>query len=160
MTTAPPPATSPSDEPFRPRRGRRVAQIGIVVAVVLFGFVAVLMPGADQGGNWTIVDRVLLWGLGWGMALLLQRYVRIGAWPGPDALVIRNLFLTQSVPWADIEDIRFGGGEPWVSLELVYGESVAVMAIQRADAAYGMSEAERLTALIRQHQDSGAVGGP
>ena len=78
MTTAPPPATSPSDEPFRPRRGRRVAQIGIVVAVVLFGFVAVLMPGADQGGNWTIVDRVLLWGLGWGMALLLQRYDRLG----------------------------------------------------------------------------------
>ena len=47
-----------------------------------------------------------------------------------------------------------------MSLELVYGESVAVMAIQRADAAYGMSEAERLTALIRRHQDSGAVGAP
>lgn len=139
-------------EPFRPRRGRRVASIGAGVAVVLFGVVAILMPGPGEGGDWQPIDRIAMWGLGWAIAALLIRYARIGAWPRESGLFVRNLILGRAIPWSEIEDVRFGGGEPWVSLDLVDGETVAVMAIQRADAAYAQDEAQRLVRLIETHQ--------
>ncbi len=146
--------TESEDAPFRPRRGRRVATIGAGLALVLFGVVALLMPGPGQGGDWQPIDRLGMWGLGWGIAVLLIRYARIGAWPRPDGLFVRNLLIGRMIPWGEIDDVRFGGGEPWVSLELLDGETVAVMAIQRADAAYGEDGAQRLLRLVEFHQNA------
>lgn len=68
-----------------------------------------------------------------------------------DGLRVRNLILTQTLPWSEIEDVRFGGGEPWVMIEMAEGESVSVMAIQRADGPAGVAEAARLAALVDAH---------
>ena len=45
--------------------------------------------------------------------------------------------------------MEFGGGEPWVTLDLDDTDTVAVMAIQRADGATAMTEAQRLAGLVR-----------
>lgn len=150
--------TTDPDAPFLPRRGRRVAAIGAITAVVLFGVVALVLPGPAQGGDWQLVDRIAMWGLGWAIAALMVRYARIGAWPRPEGLQLRNLLLGRTIPWADIDDVRFGGGEPWVSIELVDGETVAVMAIQRADAAYADAEAQRLVHLVETHAPPTGLG--
>lgn len=140
-------------EPFIPGRGRRVSIAAAGISVVLFGVVAWLLPGPDDGGDWRFGDRLMMWGLGLAIAAFLVRYARIGAWPQSAALRVRNLLLTREIPWAEIEDVRFGGGEPWVQLELLDGETVAVMAIQRADGPRGVAEAERLAALVTERQD-------
>ncbi len=142
---------------FRPRRGRLVATVVAVASVVVFGIVAWRMPGADVGGNWRIGDRLMLLGLGVAIALLLLHYARIAAWAEPEGLRVRNLFLTRLVPWTQIEEIRYGGGEPWVTLGLTDGDSLAVMAIQRADGERGLEQAQRLAELATAH---GGLTGP
>lgn len=141
-------------EPFRPQRGRLVAIGFAVVAVLVFGVVAMAMPGDEQGGNWKLGDRLMLLGLGVAIAALLIRYARIVATPTETGLRVRNLFLTRTIPWSEIEAIRFGGGEPWVTLDLTDGDSIAVMAIQRADGPRGVDEAQRLADL------AGPAGAP
>ena len=141
-------------EPFRPQRGRLVAIGFAVVAVLVFGVVAMAMPGDKQGGNWKLGDRLMLLGLGVAIATLLIRYARIVATPTETGLRVRNLFLTRTIPWSEIEAIRFGGGEPWVTLDLTDGDSIAVMAIQRADGPRGVDEAQRLADL------AGPAGAP
>ena len=45
----------------------------------------------------------------------------------------------------------FGGGEPWVTLDLADGDTLAVMAIQRADGEDAVAEARRLATLVDVH---------
>ena len=62
--------------------------------------------------------------LGWG----LSRFALVGAEPSEAGLVVRNLLITRRLEWAEILGIRFGGGDPWVSLDLSDGDTLAVMA--------------------------------
>ncbi|GAA2478293.1 PH domain-containing protein [Terrabacter carboxydivorans] len=134
--------------PFRPRRGRTVA-LGVVWAsLVVFGVIAVVMP-TQVDGRWGIGDRLMFFGLGVAVALIAWRYASIVAVPSRAGLVVRNLVLTRTLAWPEIVGIQFGGGEPWVTLDLEDGDSVAVMAIQKADGAVSGREASRLAALIQ-----------
>jgi hypothetical protein len=62
---------------------------------------------------------------------------------------VRNLVITRRLEWAQIVSVEFGGGAPWVSLDLDDLDTVAVMAIQKADGAFGEQEASRLVALVQ-----------
>ena len=135
--------------PFRPRRGRTVAIAAAVLSVVIFGVVAVFLPGPAQAGNWRVGDRVFFAGLGVAMAYLLWRYASIRATPTRETLTVRNLFTTRAVSWQSVVDVRFAGGDPWVSLELDDTDLLAVMAIQKADSTFALSEARRLVALVQ-----------
>jgi len=134
---------------FRPRRGRVVAGVFAVVSVLLFGVIAVMLPGPDQGGPWGPLDRVFFLGVGLAIAALLWRYATIRAVPTREALTVRNLFTSRTVPWQAVVDLRFGGGDPWVTIELDDTDTVAVMAIQKADGPFGRAEAGRLAALVQ-----------
>jgi len=135
--------------PFRPRRGRAVALVAAVVALVIFGGIAVLLPGADRGGNWKIGDRIFFAGTGIAIAFLLWRYASIKAVPTRTTLTVRNLLLSRTIAWDQIVDVQFSGGDPWVTIELADTDRVAVMAIQKADAEAGRAEASRLVALVQ-----------
>jgi MFS family permease len=135
--------------PFRPRRGRAVAMASAVATVLLFAVVAVVLPGPAEGGNWRAGDRVFFAGVGVAMALLLWRFASIRAVPTRESLTIRNLFLTRTVSWREVVDVRFVEGDPWVTIELSDTDTVAVMAIQKADAGFGRAEAGRLAALVQ-----------
>lgn len=134
--------------PFRPRRGRTVA-LGVVwSSLVVFGVIAVVMP-SQVDGRWGLGDRVMFFGLGVAVALIAWRYASITAVPSRAGLVVRNLVLTRTLVWPEIVGIQFGGGEPWVTLDLEDGDSVAVMAIQKADGPVAGREASRLAALVQ-----------
>ena len=47
--------------------------------------------------------------------------------------------------------MRFGDGDPWVTLDLSDGDVLAVMAIQRPTASDGVAEARRLATLVAAH---------
>lgn len=154
--------------PFRPRRGRTVAGFGAVLSVLVFGLVAVFLPSPiNDGAGWRVGDKIFFAGVGIGIALLLWRYATIKAVPTRESLTVRNLMTTRTVSWQEIADVRFSGGDPWVSIDLSDTETIAIMAIQKADAEFGRAEAGRLAALIQvlgpsaQSPDAPAAGpGP
>lgn len=143
---------------FRPRRGRRVAYGFAGLTLALFVVIAVLLPGPAEGGTWQPGDRVFFAGVGVAIALLLWRFASIRAVPTRGGLSVRNLFTTRTLEWAEVLDVRFAGGDPWVTLALTDTDTVAVMAIQKADADFGRAEAARLAALVQALGE--ARGGP
>src|SRR5687768_2302105 len=88
-------------------------------------------------------------GVGLSIAALLWRYATIRAIPTREDLTVRNLFTTRTVSWRSVVDVRFSGGDPWVTLELDDTDTLAVMAIQKADGEWGRTEASRLAALVQ-----------
>lgn len=135
--------------PFRPRRGRSTAIAAAITSVVVFTIVALVLPGPAEEGNWRVPDRVFFLAIGLALAAGLWRFASLKAVPTRDSLTVRNIVLTRTVPWRAITDISFSGGDPWVSLELDDGDTLAVMAIQRADGELGRAEAGRLAALVQ-----------
>lgn len=134
--------------PFRPHRGRAVA-LGVAwTSLVVFGAIAIVMP-AQADGRWGLGDRLMFFGLGVALAFAAWRYASIVAVPSREGLVVRNLVLTRTLDWAEVVRVQFGGGEPWVSLDLEDGDTVAVMAIQKADGDVSGLEASRLAALVQ-----------
>ncbi len=134
--------------PFRPRRGRATA-IGFAVAsIVVFGGIALAMRLGGYS-NWSLLDALVLLGFGVLLAAGLWRFAALRATPSPAGLVVRNVVLTRRVAWSDVAAVRFGGGEAWLWLDLVDGDELAVMAVQRADGAFGRAQAERLAALVQ-----------
>lgn len=120
-----------------------------VLSLVVFVTVAVLLPTNAGLTTWQPADRALVVGIGVFIALVCWRYASIRAVPSLDGLVVRNLVVTRTVTWAQVIDVEFGGGAPWVTLELDDTDTLAVMAIQRADGPAAMAEAQRLAALVR-----------
>ena len=141
---------------FRPRRGRRVAGTMSVLSVVIFTGGALSMPSPDPSlGGWSPSDRLVLICCGLAVAGALWRFASIRAVPSPAGLVIRNLIMTRTLAWAQVVRVQFGGGAPWVSLDLDDTDTVAVMAIQKADGVFGQGEAARLSALVQVHSRPG-----
>lgn len=132
---------------FRPRRGRIVAIVLAVAAIAVFGFVAAFVTSTPLV-QWGTIDRILLASLGWLLAAVFWRYATIRAVPTRESLVVRNLFTTRRLEWAQIVGLQFGAGMPWPTLELNDFDTVAVMAIQRADGTSSEAEASRLAALV------------
>jgi Bacterial PH domain len=136
--------------PFRPDRGRQTAVlVGIAQAAVL-GYVAIALPGfGPEAAHW--YDRVGILLVAAAIGTMLWRFARLAAMPSEEGLVVRNLAADRRLEWAEIVTVRFGGGEPWVTLDLADGDTLAVMAIQRADGAAATAEARRLATLVERH---------
>ncbi|MEO5980812.1 MAG: PH domain-containing protein [Pedococcus sp.] len=134
---------------FVPRRGRVVALGMGAATLLLFGLIAFLLPGPAEGGTWRTGDKIFFAAVGVAIAFLLWRFASIRATPTREGITVRNLITTRVVSWRSIVDVRFGGGDPWVAVELDDTDTLAIMAIQKADAEYGRSEASRLAALVQ-----------
>jgi len=92
------------------------------------------------------------------LAAAMWRFASIRAVPSARGLVIRNLITTRTLEWAQIIRVQFGGGAPWVSVDLDDTDTVAIMAIQKADGAFGQAEAARLSALVQVHSRPNLTG--
>lgn len=132
----------PLDTPFVPVRGRRVALGVALAAMVVFGGVAFV------ANAWRPGDRMIVFGIGLLIALLMWRYASIRAVCTRDGLRVRNLIVTREVRYADVEAVRFHDGDPWPYLQLAEGDDLAVMAIQRSDGPRSRREAQRLIDVI------------
>ena len=137
--------------PFRSRRGRVIALTAAALQAAILVVVAVILPrhGANAvGWNDRIGFVVLAALIGW----FLTRLGRVSAIPSEEGLTVRNLLLTRHLAWAEILGIHFGGGAAWATLDLADGDTLAVMAIQRADGEAGTAEAGRLATLLAVHE--------
>jgi Bacterial PH domain len=132
--------------PFRPRRARRVAYPVAAAVLLLMAVLAVATPvpmgGLDRGG-FVAVGLVVAW--------FLHRQASVAAVPSPSGLRVRNLLLSRDLEWAEIVAVHFGGGRAWAELDLDDGDTLAVMAVQRADGARAQADARRLATLVALH---------
>jgi hypothetical protein len=136
--------------PFRSFRGRRVATGVAVAQGAVFVGIAAVPPGRGAlDFGW--FDRLGFLLVGAAVAWVLSRFAGVRADPGEAGLVVRNLVVRRELAWAQIVGVRFGGGDPWVILDLSDGDTLPVMAIQRADGARGRREAGRLSTLVVLH---------
>lgn len=132
--------------PFRPRRARQVAYpIGVLW---LLGMVAlaVFLPGEV---GW--LDRAGFLLVGVGVLWFMHRQASVAALPSEQGLLVRNLLRSRRLEWAEVVAVRFGDGRPWVELDLSDGDTLAVMAVQRADGPRGVAESRRLATLVAVH---------
>ena len=125
-----------------------------VVSVVLFGVLALLFAGPDAGGDWVVADRIMMAVLGVSLAAVLWRWALITAIPDESGLTVHNLVGRRHIRWDEIDDVSFVDGDPWASLHLKDTETVAVMAIQRADGDSARGEAQRLADLVALSRQS------
>lgn len=131
--------------PFRPRRARRVAYVVGVLALLLMLALAVVIPGVrwwDRAG-FALVGLAVLW--------FMHRQASVAATPSPDGLLVRNLLTSRRLEWPQMVAVRFGDGRPWVELDLDDGDTMSVMAVQRADGVLANAEASRLAWLVARH---------
>jgi hypothetical protein len=136
--------------PFRSRRGRAVTRVGAVAqAVVLVAAAAVLPWSGPAQVGW--LDRVGFVVVAAVIGWFLLRLGGVAATPSETGLVVRNILLTRRLAWTEVLQVRFGPGDPWVTLEVADGDTLAVMAIQRADGEAGRLEAGRLATLVALH---------
>lgn len=125
-----------------------MAIVMAVLSVVLFTVLALLVAGPDAGGDWVVADRIMMAVLGLSLAAVLWRWAIIAAVPDDSGLSIHNLIGRRHIAWEEIADVTFNEGDPWASLHLKDTETVAVMAIQRADGDSARVEAQRLADLV------------
>jgi len=136
--------------PFRSRRGRVVGWSAAAAQAVALIIAALILPwgGQHPTSGYDRVGFLVVAGLiGW----FLSRLATVSATPSEEGLVVRNLLITRRLEWAQVVGIRFGGGDPWVILDVSDGDTLAVMAIQRADGAFGQAEGRRLATLLAVH---------
>lgn len=131
---------------FRPRRVRGISWVLAVAVVVLCAWLAFFVVGRVE---WW--DRAGFLVVGVATAAFLVRQATVRADPSPTALRVRNLGGARTVAWGEISQVRWGGGLPWVQLDLDDGETLGVMAVQRADGPSANAEAARLAALAAAH---------
>ncbi|MEZ0493004.1 PH domain-containing protein [Kineococcus sp. TBRC 1896] len=136
-----------SDKPFRPRRAR-VVGLGFAVAIllVMVGMSIGLSLAPESG--WTGQDTVSALVFGVVVSAGLVRLVTVNARVTGTALVVRNVVFTREVEWGAVVAVRFGGADPWLTLDLDDGDNLAVMAVQRADGEHARAEALRLARLV------------
>jgi Bacterial PH domain len=133
--------------PFRPRRARAMAWTIAVGEIVVLTGLAVALPGPNV--HW--YDRLGFLLVAAAVAATLSRFARLLAVPDRDGLRVRNVVYTRRLDWAQIVRVQFGGGNPWAVLDLSDGETLAVMAVQRADGERAVAEARRLATLVALH---------
>lgn len=136
--------------PFRSVRGRRVATWLAVAQGLVFVALAVRPPGTT-GFEFGWYDRLGFVVVGAGVGWVLSRFALVGAVPTDGGLAVRNLMTRRELDWPQVVDVRFGDGDPWVTLDLSDGDTLPVMAIQRADGAHAREEARRLATLVAFH---------
>lgn len=141
---------SEDERVFRPRRARIVS---VVMALVVIVFFTVLALRIQHGGvsGWNDLDSAMMIAFGVVVGLCVLRFAFVRAVPTAEGLVVHNLVRKRTVPWADVVSVQFGGGAPWLLLDLADTHQLAVMAVQRADGEFAEREAVRLATLVEDH---------
>ena len=138
-----------SEAPFRPRRARAVGLVCAALLLLVMLVVSVLLSRSPDSG-WTGVDTASALVFTALVSGVLVRLVSVRALPTADALVVRNVVFTRRVDWGAVVAVRFGGADPWLTLDTDDGENVPVMAVQRADGEFAHREARRLARMVQE----------
>jgi hypothetical protein len=139
---------------FRPRFARFA---GTITAIVVVGG-CIWIAATGTGPRFDTSQRVAIIVFGMLCGWLVWLLVGVSARPTPRRLRVRNIVRVRTLEWPEIVAVRFGRDDPWVTLDLADGKTIAVMAVQRADGARGVREANRLAHLVELHGEAREAG--
>lgn len=138
---------------YRPRRTRVVSFA--VAGTLSFAFIvsAIVLPSFGSS-VWSTSDSIGLVVLALviaGAALFLGRpQVRCDE----GGLTIVNLNGTRSLEWGEVVRITFRPGDPWITLDLVEGETLSAMAFQSSGGERFRDGLAQFRALVEEHTPS------
>jgi hypothetical protein len=99
-----------------------------LLVVATMGVLAATLPP-----DWRVQDRVMLFGLGLVIAAILHLLGRPRLVATERNVTVVNSIRTHVLAWPEIVDAQMREGEPWPSVDLSDGSTLAVMGIQSAD---------------------------
>ncbi|WP_035840616.1 PH domain-containing protein [Kitasatospora azatica] len=136
-----------------PRRNRAVLLTASGVLAVLFVGMALALPA-----NWQLNDRVMLTCLGLVFSSVGLMLARPKVVADADGVTVVNLVRMRRLHWAEIVRVNLRQGDPWVTLDLADGTSLAAMGIQPSG---GREQAVRAARALRDLAEShGAAAEP
>ncbi|MGW2870201.1 PH domain-containing protein [Kitasatospora sp. NPDC001225] len=132
---------------WAPRRTRAVLLPVCVLMVVLFSAMAVLLPE-----NWQLNDRIMMMASGLlfaGVGLMLAR-PKVSA--DAEGVTVVNFVRRRRLAWAEIVRVNFRQGDPWATLDLADGTSLAAVGIQSGVGKdQAIADARALRDLVEHH---------
>lgn len=161
MSATPGPAGAPRlPVVFRPVATRIVLLVTGAAVFAVLTVVAVLLP-TRGAASWHAGDRIAISAGGllvWAVLALLSR-PRAAA--GRQGLTVTNLTTRRHLAWEQILRVTLRPGDPWVTLDLSDGTTLAVMAIQPALARRrAVADARMLRALAEAYGTAPPPDGP
>ncbi|MFC3998671.1 PH domain-containing protein [Nocardiopsis sediminis] len=107
----------------------RLVAYGLAVIVVA----TLVILAAALPATWQLSDRLGLAALGLAGAGALHLLARPRLVAASGRVTVVNSIRTHVLEWAEIVDIRMPAGEPWPTIDLSDGTTLAVMGIQSND---------------------------
>ncbi|MFF8772043.1 PH domain-containing protein [Kitasatospora sp. NPDC015120] len=141
--------STPAEFPvtWAPRRTRAVLLPVCALLVVLFAVLAFALPA-----NWQLNDRIMMAASGVlfaGVGLMLAR-PRVSA--DAEGVTVVNFVRSRRLAWAEVIGVNFRQGDPWATLDLADGTSLAAVGIQSGvGKAQAIADARALRDLVARH---------
>lgn len=126
---------------------------GWVFGVLLFlvgAAVWVALPERAQEG-FTSLQRVTVIGMFLGAVLVGHALGRCRVDAHEAGLRVVNGYRSRDLSWAEVLSVRLAPGNPWATLDLADGTSLAAMGIQGSDGERARRQVRTLRALIDDH---------
>jgi hypothetical protein len=121
--------------------------------LVVLGTIALLLPSAG-GADLRVADRIGMFCFGVVVASVLVKQALVHATATAEGLHVVNLLRHRHLAWGEILAVTLRRGDPWVTLDLSDGDTIAVMGIQASDGAAAPAAARELAALVRAYSES------
>jgi Bacterial PH domain len=134
---------------WRPRRTRRFCRAISLILLVVFGAVAILLPGSG-GFAFNFGDRLAVFGCAVAIAWFLNRHASVRVRATAEGVEVVNLFRRRRLAWGEVLAVRLRPGDPWAFMDTSDGETVALMGIQASDGPAATAAARELARLARR----------
>ncbi|MFE0458881.1 PH domain-containing protein [Kitasatospora sp. NPDC058965] len=136
-----------------PRRNRAVLLTASGLLAATFLTMALVLPE-----SWRLNDRVMLSCLGLALSSVGLMLARPRILADAEGVTVINHLRTRRLHWAEIVRVNLRQGDPWATLDLADGTSLAAMGIQPSG---GRDQAVRAARALRDLAEAhGAVNEP
>jgi hypothetical protein len=134
----------------RPRKLLWVCRAAAGGLVVVFGVVALLLPGrqGDSAGAFGPGDQIAFFCIGLLLAWAALQFTRVRVAADATGIRIRNYVGEKVLPWQVVAAVRLDDGAPWASLDLHDDDTVALLAVQANDGRHAVDAVLALRALL------------
>ena len=134
----------------RPRKLLWVCRAAALGLVVVFGVVAILLPGrqGDNDAAFGVGDQIAFFCIGLLLAWAALQFTRARVEADEGGIRIRNYVGEKVLPWQVVAAVRMDDGAPWASLDLHDDDTVALLAVQANDGARAVEAVLALRRLL------------
>ncbi|MDA0565373.1 PH domain-containing protein [Streptomonospora sp. S1-112] len=134
---------------WRPRNMRIVGYGLAAVIMATMVALAVVLPA-----DWRLADRLGLVALGLVGVGVMHLLARPRLTATETRVTVVNSIRTHVLEWPEIVDARMPVGEPWPSLDLTDGSTLAVMGVQSNDGDLARANLAQFQALLRHRGEA------